>query len=243
MNWLLSAIVFLPLVGGDRRLLLPERLTRWTAAICHARRLRALSLWLYIRPADHGQSFGDVAQPGVVGAATTGSTSQSAPSTSSFDYALGTDGLSMPMIILNGLLTFLAVVGSWHIEKRHQVLHGDDALPGVRRDGRLRRLRPLPLLPLLGGRADPDVPAHRHLGRRAARVRGLEVPDLHLHRLSLYAGGHLPALLPDWRRQRRVRVSLVASRAEQGRRHAAVLRRWQSRCRWCSSCCSSSPSR
>jgi NADH-quinone oxidoreductase subunit M len=34
------------------------------------------------------------------------------------NYALGTDGLSMPMIILNALLTFLAVIGSWHIEKR-----------------------------------------------------------------------------------------------------------------------------
>ena len=34
------------------------------------------------------------------------------------DYFLGTDGLSLPMIILNGLLSFLAVIGSWHIEKR-----------------------------------------------------------------------------------------------------------------------------
>ncbi|HLY32794.1 MAG TPA: NADH-quinone oxidoreductase subunit M, partial [Ktedonobacterales bacterium] len=34
------------------------------------------------------------------------------------DYALGADGLSIPMLILNALLTFLAVIGSWHIERR-----------------------------------------------------------------------------------------------------------------------------
>ncbi len=34
------------------------------------------------------------------------------------DYFLGADGLSLPMIILNGLLSFLAVIGSWHIERR-----------------------------------------------------------------------------------------------------------------------------
>jgi len=34
------------------------------------------------------------------------------------DYFLGADGLSLPMIILNGLLSFLAVIGSWHIDKR-----------------------------------------------------------------------------------------------------------------------------
>lgn len=34
------------------------------------------------------------------------------------DYFLGADGLSLPMIILNGLLSFLAVIGSWHVDKR-----------------------------------------------------------------------------------------------------------------------------
>ena len=34
------------------------------------------------------------------------------------DYFLGADGLSLPMIILNGLLSFLAVIGSWHIDRR-----------------------------------------------------------------------------------------------------------------------------
>src|SRR5262249_51619104 len=33
-------------------------------------------------------------------------------------YALGTDGLSMPLIVLNALLTFLAVVSSWRLERR-----------------------------------------------------------------------------------------------------------------------------
>ncbi|MBF6592511.1 MAG: NADH-quinone oxidoreductase subunit M, partial [Ktedonobacterales bacterium] len=34
------------------------------------------------------------------------------------DYALGTDGLGLPLIILNGLLTFLSIVFSWHEQKR-----------------------------------------------------------------------------------------------------------------------------
>ncbi|HEX3270415.1 MAG TPA: NADH-quinone oxidoreductase subunit M, partial [Ktedonobacterales bacterium] len=116
MNWLLSAIVFLPLVGGIVVMLLPERMTRWTATI-FTLGVFALSLWLYIGLLTTGGSFGTVASPAwkesydwiniTVG-------------TFHFQlrYELGTDGLSMPMIILNGLLSFLAVVSSWHIEKR-----------------------------------------------------------------------------------------------------------------------------
>ena len=116
MNWLLSAIVFLPLVGGIVVMLLPERWTRWTAAIITLG-VFALTLWLYFGLLINGSSFGTVANPAwkesydwiniTVG-------------TFHFQlrYELGTDGLSMPMIILNGLLSFLAVVSSWHIEKR-----------------------------------------------------------------------------------------------------------------------------
>ena len=230
MNWLLSAIVFLPLVGGIVVHAPARALDALDRRHLYARRLRALALAL-LRPADHRRQLRHGGQPGVEGELR-------------LDQHHGRH-LPLPASLRAGdrrpehaddhpqrpaLLPRRRQLVA-HREA-HQVLHGDDPRPGVRRDGRLRRLRPLPLLPLLGGRADPDVPADRHLGRRAARVRGVEVPDLHLHRLSLHAGGHLPALLPDWRRQRRVRVSLVAGRAEQGRRHAAVLRRWRSRCRW-----------
>jgi NADH-quinone oxidoreductase subunit M len=116
MNWLLSAIVFLPLVGGIVVMLLPERLTRWTATV-FTLGVFALSLWLYIGLLTTGGSFGTVANP-----AWKESYDWINITVGSFHfqlrYELGTDGLSMPMIILNGLLSFLAVVSSWHIEKR-----------------------------------------------------------------------------------------------------------------------------
>src|SRR5438067_6914637 len=37
------------------------------------------------------------------------------------DYWIGVDGISLPLIVLNGLLSFLAVVISWHITLRPQL--------------------------------------------------------------------------------------------------------------------------
>ncbi|MDH3238543.1 MAG: NADH-quinone oxidoreductase subunit M, partial [Deltaproteobacteria bacterium] len=34
------------------------------------------------------------------------------------EYFLGADGISMPMIILTAIISFLAVIGSWNIEKQ-----------------------------------------------------------------------------------------------------------------------------
>ena len=56
------------------------------------------------------------------------------------------------------------------------------AVPPGRPDRRLRRPRPRALLHLLGGDADPDVPAHRHLGRAAPDLRLGEVLPLHARR-------------------------------------------------------------
>ena len=113
----LSTIVFLPAVVGLVILLLPERATRLTALIGTAI-VFALSLWLYF---------------GLLGGTTVNFGTVMVPqwfenqpwinlTLGSFhfkvDYALGTDGLSLPMIILNALLTLLAVIGSWRIDKR-----------------------------------------------------------------------------------------------------------------------------
>ena len=59
--------------------------------------------------------------------------------------------------------------------------------------------RPLPLLPLLGGDADPHVLPDRHLGTRPADLLDGEVLPLHPGRLAAHApGDHRP--LPDPRR-------------------------------------------
>ncbi|HKV84831.1 MAG TPA: NADH-quinone oxidoreductase subunit M [Ktedonobacterales bacterium] len=113
---MLTAIVFLPLLAGVIVLLAPERFTRWIAA-GFTLVVFLLSMWLYFGLLGKGSGFGDVMHP---------QWSIDVPWINTnlggfhfqVRYALGTDGLSMPMIILNGLLSFLAVIGSWRIEKR-----------------------------------------------------------------------------------------------------------------------------
>ncbi len=116
MNWLLPAIVFAPLFGGVVTLLWPERSAKWVAAIVSGAVFLA-SLWLYLGLVFKGGPFGDVMNPQWavnepwINANIGGFHFQ-------VQFAFGADGLSMPMIILNGLLTFLAVVSSWRLEKR-----------------------------------------------------------------------------------------------------------------------------
>jgi len=122
-NLLLPLIVFGPLVGGIAVMLLPERARNLPVAKLAAAGstliIFLLSLWLYFGQLFGGGavSFGDVAHP--LWAVNEPWINVSL-GTFHFqvNYALGTDGLSMPMIILNGLLSFLAVIGSWHIDRR-----------------------------------------------------------------------------------------------------------------------------
>jgi NADH-quinone oxidoreductase subunit M len=114
---LLTAIVFLPLLAGIIVLLAPERFSRWIAG-GFTLAVFALAMWLYIGLFGSGSpNFGSVTNPQwyinlpwinvSVGSLHF-----------KVDYALGADGLSIPMLILNGLLSFLAVVGSWKMGKR-----------------------------------------------------------------------------------------------------------------------------
>ncbi len=114
---LLTAIVFLPLIAGVICMLAPDRAARWIAAVFTGV-VFLLSLWLYFGLVATGSpNFGSVIAPQwyidvpwinvVLGAFHL-----------KVDYALGADGLSMTMLILNGLLSFLAVIGSWKIGKR-----------------------------------------------------------------------------------------------------------------------------
>src|SRR5579872_1650850 len=114
---MLTFVVFLPAFAGLLVMLFPERLSRWVAGLGTLVVL-ALSLYLYFGLLKgSATNFGDVSNPAWainepwINITSGGFHFQ-------VRYALGTDGLSMPMIILNGLLSFLAVVGSWHTEKR-----------------------------------------------------------------------------------------------------------------------------
>ena len=96
-----------------------------------------------------------------------------------------------------------------------------DGVPHPVRDaGDLRRAGPLPVLPLLGDDADPDVPHHRHLGRRAAHLRDGQVLPLHRLRQHPHARGRdLPrvdAVAHDGHHVLRLRRPLQGAPAARG---------------------------
>ena len=102
------------------------------------------------------------------------------------DYYLGVDGISMPLILLTTVLSFLAMIASWNIDKiRARLLHPVPAA-GNRHARHVPGARFLPVLHLLGSDAAADVLPHRRLGRAAARVRGHQVLPVHAARQRVH---------------------------------------------------------
>jgi NADH-quinone oxidoreductase subunit M len=104
---LLSAIIFLPLVGAVVIALSPrdrQPLYRGLAAVFTARSL-ALSLFVYFgfQAAAPGVQF----QERAVWVPSLG-----------ISYFVGVDGLNLPMVLLTCILTFLSVLASWRIQLR-----------------------------------------------------------------------------------------------------------------------------
>ncbi|MGV8082195.1 MAG: NuoM family protein [Coriobacteriia bacterium] len=103
---MLSVIVFLPLAGAALCALLPKSRASWpriVAAFFTAADL-ALVAWVAARfDPDGGLQFAEqavwVAQLDI-------------------KYALAVDGISIAMLVLSALLTFLAVVASWNVKKK-----------------------------------------------------------------------------------------------------------------------------
>ncbi len=116
MSWILTILVFLPTVGALAVMVAPQRVVRWTAAIFSGATF-LLSLWLYLEPLINNRSFGDVLNPAWVDRVPWIHFSVGALQLN-VEYHLGADGLSIFMLILNAMLTFFAVIGSWHIETR-----------------------------------------------------------------------------------------------------------------------------
>ena len=103
---MLSLIVFLPLIGAAACAVVPKsrpELPRWVAGVFSAVDL-ALVAWLVYRFVPGGgrqftEKFAWVPQVHI-------------------NYYLAVDGISLPMLVLSALLTFLAVVASWKIDKK-----------------------------------------------------------------------------------------------------------------------------
>ncbi len=65
------------------------------------------------------------------------------------NYILGVDGVSLPMLLLNGLVIFTGALISWNIEERSARILGATVAAGCWRIRRLRVARPVPALHLL----------------------------------------------------------------------------------------------
>ncbi len=107
----LTWILLLPVLGALAVLATPVRVARWMALLFAAATF-VLSMVIFFRIAANGYNFGDLRNPpDFYYAPWINFTASSVHFR--IDYRLGVDGLSLPMVILNALLTMLAVIGGW----------------------------------------------------------------------------------------------------------------------------------
>ena len=104
-------------------------------------------------------------------------------------YKMGVDGISVLFVLLSTLLTPICILSSW--EPSRSRCGSSCWLPDPgNHDGRhVLRHRLRAVLHVLRGRADPDVPDHRHLGRPSQGLRSGQVFPLHAGRLGADAAG------------------------------------------------------
>ena len=107
----LTWILFLPTVGALVVMATPVRLARWIALV-FAAAVFVLSMAIFFRVAANGYNFGDLNHPADF-IHTSWISFKAGNVQFNIDYFLGVDGLSLPMVILNALLTMLAMVGGW----------------------------------------------------------------------------------------------------------------------------------
>ena len=178
----LSLLIFLPLAGAGALYLAPERHARTIAlATTVLDVLVALPLWWLFDPSSSRMQFVEhvawITSPPI-------------------HYSLGIDGISLPLDPddrRTDAPLHPGVLGVHHHESAD--LHGRPARDGDRHARRLRRAGLCAVLCLLGSDADPDVPAHRRLGRAQPPVRGHQVLPLHLGRQRAPLGRHPRAVL------------------------------------------------
>src|SRR5438876_6328805 len=117
----LTWILLLPVIGALVAMVTPAQFARWFALLFAAATF-GLSIAIFFRVAVfNGYNFGSLNNP---------IESIDLPwinfTTSSFtfkiDYFLGVDGLSLPMVVLNALLSMLAVIGGWEKKRVKEYL-------------------------------------------------------------------------------------------------------------------------
>ena len=183
----LSAIVFVPLLGALGALLLP-RLAGWGWALLAALVDLALALSLIPR-LDVGASN--------IHMLAINEHLPWLPDTG-ISYTLSADGINLFLLSLNALLTVVAVGASLQVARS-----GDRPRQYVdefRHAGRLSGDQPLPLLRLLGGDAGSGVSAGGHVRRATAQLRGDQVRPLYHRWLAADAHRHHR----HWDRRQRV---------------------------------------
>ena len=113
----LTWIILLPVIGALAALVTPASIARWLALLFTAATF-ALSMYVFFDiAATTGFQHISLANPAhVIHTPWIDFPPNAGPGSLHFkiDYFLGVDGLSLPMVILNALLTMLAVIGGWH---------------------------------------------------------------------------------------------------------------------------------
>ncbi len=111
----LTWVLFLPVVGALLGLAVPERFSRWVALFFAAATF-ALTLGIFFYIAiTYNYDFGNLSSAKSIRLPIDVSWIRFQANHLQFNvhYNLGVDGLSLPMVVLNALLTMLAVIGGW----------------------------------------------------------------------------------------------------------------------------------
>jgi len=122
---LLTWTLLLPVIGALVTIALPEKVARWAALLFSA---GTLGLTLYMFFSVIGTNglggFGDLAHPRFA-VDVSWIHFQAGNLQFNIDYNLGVDGLSLPLVILNAVLTMLAV----GVQRGHSALREITAVP------------------------------------------------------------------------------------------------------------------
>jgi NADH-quinone oxidoreductase subunit M len=108
----LTWVILLPVIGSLAAIAAPKSIARWLALLFSAATF-ALTLAIFFRIAVNGYNFGSLQAP-VDSVNLSWINLRIGTLTFRIDYHLGIDGLSLPMVILNALLTMLAIIGGWN---------------------------------------------------------------------------------------------------------------------------------